>query len=537
VVAGGQAGLGAAPTSAGATACQLKANDFASFLHQGTDPRTGLEPHQERAVDNLVHRVEAGLALWEEQRGTPDLIFRGNQDVKIAFQLFNHATMAEPAYDLLRAEAARRLKQGKSAAYAREIRIFNPTMVSDVKSLLDLEDGEPSHAYEFRPLWSAGGAITRGGAKVGAVCKNIEIRYTSSEIKGLEWTQVVRLEGFVLGFGLSIGDLGGKGKELLKQKQVGSASGPGEWSAPTDPRLQYLAPSFFEGADFTSPSASASANVGPAVAKKDLGSALLIEKGAQRLLWDMKPDWSVISSVELSGDAAAFGDEVTAPNAGAEVSNEFGQTSLEGETSFKKGAWGEIETPVVPANENWVPLHFARLYFDTGAANIELRDFNTVRLVVDAIEKWDQKPAYRGSFFKVEISGCHSQRWEALDDDLQALDEQRDEAGELHGGAMRREGDLLAKKEIENYELALARATNVHAMFSLLLGRVTGGMTAGVKAGSTVAQPTTHESLHPNPYSNVDVDRSVTILVSYQIFSQRGGTNHNTSTLPPVGGW
>ncbi len=496
-----------------------KTNELASFAHLDVDPRSGLQPDQERAVKSFVTMVENALQSWREQRATADLSFKRHSDVAAAFQIFRKATAADRYHGLIWREAARRLQAGTNKSTVREIRMFNPTMLGDLKKMLKVEDPEPSHQYEIQPQWGVSGGPSQGiGVKGGLVTKRVKIRYTNLAIKGMTWTQEVSLSGVQLGFGISTDTKGG---------MSGSISGPGSWDlARHQPQSQYLEPKFFSGAQFTSPGASASANLGPATAKKSLGSALLINKGQHKLLWEKPANWSVIDDVE----AGVSKDNLTeAPKAGAgvEVTNEFGTTETQGEVDFTAGEWGELEGTDPRKSEAWVPLHYAKLFFATGSAALGDEDLKTLDQLLAIIQKWDKKEGYRGSIFKVEISGSHSSKWERYDDELKRLDEKREKKGKLSQKELQREGDLKAAKTIENYELALSRADITHHVFTTKLGWMKDRMVYGVLAKSKVEEPTTHEPIRENPYSNVDEDRSVTIVVSYQIFNPQGQVNWN----------
>lgn len=514
-----------------------KQNEFATYNAYDKDPATGLEPHHERAIDNLVTSVYTAVATWEQQRGTPDLIFKGTNDVKYAFKAFRdfykhddpHTLDGQGGndnnYDLHLYEAGRRMQGSKIPALAREIRIFNVTALIELKDLLGLEDEEPSHTYEFMPIWGVDAGVSGWGVKAGALTKTIKVRYTNSAIPDLSWSQHVKLRGYQLGFAV-----GGK----LKPEVSGSA--PGDWETATDcPRRKYLPPSFFQGADFTSPSMSGSVSIGPASLKKGFGEALLVEKGGERLLWDMPMGAGILDDIEaeagvdgeMLAEAAENNGMDLTPEAGAEAVNEFGSTELDGDLEFTAGEWDEIKNPEKQDNETWVPLHYARVFFETGEAAMYDNDLATVKKVVDAIKQWDKRPGYEGSIFKVDISGCHSQKFEKYDDQLRALDERRDADGELHGADEDKEVVLLAKKGIENYELALERARRTHTVFTTYLGQAEHQLIYGVVGKSEVAEPTTHDPIGANPYGDVDEDRSATILVSYKIFSKNRSVNWN----------
>ncbi len=517
--------LASSPAASTPAPVQRKENEFASFNNVSKDPATGLEAHQERAVDRLVTSVYTAVATWEQQRGTPDLIFKGTNDVKHAFKAFRDIYIADENYELLLREAGRRMQDSKIPALAREVRMFNPTALIELKGLLGLEDAEPSHTYEFCPVWGADGGVSAWGVKAGAVTKTIKVRYTNTEIPELSWTQHVKLRGFQLGFAA-----GGKLKPEV------SGSGPGDWETAEDsPRFKYLPPSFFQGAEFTNPSVSGSVSVGPASLKKGFGEALLVEKGGERLRWDMPMGTGILDDIEaeagvdgeMLAEAAENNGVDYTPEVGAEAVNEFGSTELDGELEFNAGEWAEIENPEKQDNETWVPLHYARVFFDTGEVAMHDDDLATVQQVVNAIKKWDKRPGYEGSIFKVDISGCHSSKFEKYDDQLRALDERRDADGELHGKDLLREYDLLGQKDQENLELAEERARRTHMVFTHYLGQIASQMIYGVLGKSEVAEPTTHDPLGANPYADRDEDRSATILVSYKIFSKNRSVNWN----------
>ncbi len=514
VAAGGSAGLGEAPASASSSARQLKLNEIDTVMGK-IDPKTGLEEAKAELVDKFVQRVQGAVGTWASQRATADLIFHGEGEVDAAFDWFNEKTLGDPDHDRMQRAAAQALQLGKTVAYAQEIRLFNVTMLIKLKSLLGLADVADSHQYQYRPLWGIGGTIGKHGVKVGAIAKDIEIKYTCTAIPGLEWTQVVTLKGWVFGAGFSVGDLADL-KKKKKTKGEGAGSGPGKWSEKKDqaPRRRYLPPAFFDGAGFSSPSGSASVNLGPAVAKKDLGSALLIYKGADQLLWEESMDASLISSAELNMDPAEL-DEFEL-DAGAEVSQESGVTSLSGGTTFKSGEWAEVEDKKDDAKQ-WMPLHGARIFFDTGDSVLRPEDWDTLQKLCALIKQWDDKPKHHGSAFLVTISGCHSQRWKDYDETLRGLDEHRDDDGQLTKRDALREADVLGKKGAENYELALMRAEHTHMVFSMLLGRTAKQLSLNVQANSGFAPPTTHMPHDENRFSNAETDRSVTIGVWYQI--------------------
>lgn len=520
----------------GAASVQKKENEFASFADQRTtggvelDPRTGLQPQQERVLEKFAMMINAALATWEQQRGTPDLIFKQTQMVAIAFDQFRASTATmQRHHDLLWREAARRLSVGTNKATVKEIRMFNPAMLGDLKRMLGVEDVPPSHNFEFKPVWKpfTGAGYSGNGVKAGFVSKRITVRYTNTVIEGLSWTQEVNLEGVQLGIGFSTGGTDGK--------VGGSAGAPGgDWTGLAAPRRQYLPPSFFDGADFTSPSAAVSANLGPAAIKKSLGSALLIRKGSNELLWDMPGNTNLLDfDVEASMEVGAGGsnpiseihEKGLVPGGGAEAVNEFGETSLEGEATFTKGKWGELERED-DSSETWVPLHFARIFFDTGSALLLENDIATIDKVVQAILAWDKKPKYRGSIFKVDISGCHSDQWSEHDGALQEFDEKA-LAGKTTKTDLEREERIEREKREKNQALAQDRAKWVHQFFNMKLGFKKNSLIYGVMGKSKVEEPTTHEPLG-NPYTDLDTDRSVTIMVSYKIFSKNGQVNLNS---------
>lgn len=532
---------------------QCKNNEFESVVDRNVDPRTGLQPHHNKQLNNFVAQVEDALKSWELQRGkSENLRFQREPDIKRAFQMFRKETSADPYKGLIFQEAALRLEFGKNKAYIREIRMFNPTMLWDLKRMLNIEDvidevEEDIHIYEMQPQWGESGGWGLV-AKGGLVSKRIKVRYTNSVIPGLTWTQDVNLYGVQLGLGLSTDDIIKiKGPKPPKGTTGATASGPGGWvKAIAITNQKYLEPNFFNNADFVVDDVSASISLGPATAKKDIGNVLRLEKGGDWILWDSQSgsenqNWSVIDGVEAS--IPEYGDDVhEGPklNAGVGGTHEFGKTETIGETEFEAGEWKDLEHIPKKDSDVWVPLHYARIFFETGSAALKPgRDFSfesfdsegnyaTIDRVINAIYKWDKKEGYRGSIFKVEISGSHSQKWEQFDSKIKEIEEKREKNGELTQQEIKLEGNIKAKKERENYDLALNRAKNVHEVFSIKLGELKNRMVYGVMAQSSdLPAPTTHEPVMENPYSNFNEDRSVTILVSYQIFNSKGQVNWN----------
>lgn len=409
--------------------------------------------------------------------------------------------------------------------------MFNPAMLGDLKRMLGVEDVEASHNFEFKPVWKPinGVGVSGKAVKLGYVSKLISVRYTNGLIEGLSWTQQVALKGVQMGFGLSTG-----GTKSKVGTSVGSPGG--DWVGLLEPKREYLPPSFFDGAEFTSPSASGSVSLGPASIKKSAGSALLIRKGANQLLWDMPGntdilDFEVEAAIEMGADGSNpisdLHKEGLKPEAGVEAVNEVGVTSLDGEAEFTPGEWGELEKQD-KSSEAWVPLHYARIFFDTGSPAVLPNDFTTIDLVVKAILAWDKKPGYRGSIFKVDISGCHSDQWSEHDGALQEFDDKA-LAGKTTKKDLEREEEIERQKREKNRALAQERANRVHMVFTTKLGFKANSLIYGVMGKSDVVEPTTHEPLG-NPYTDLDSDRSVTIMVSYKIFSDQGQVNLNRDT-------
>lgn len=225
-----------------------------------------------------------------------------------------------------------------------------------------------------------------------------------------------------------------------------------------------------------------------------------------------------------------------APGAGAEVVNEVGKASLEGQASFSAGEWGELED-VEYSSQQWVPLHWARIFFDTGSADVLPNDSDTINRVINAIIKWDKKPGYEGSFFKVDIEGCHSPAWAGDDTKLEKIEEKA-RKGTITKKDLELEEQLLAEKNEKNRALALERAQNVRQLFARRLSMSHSRLRYGVLNGSDVAPATIGEPLDDNPYGDMEIDRSVTITVSYKIFSKNAqAANWNRDASDLLAGW
>lgn len=484
------------------------------------DARTGLLPDQEKAVHGFVVAAEMYLSEWKHQRATPNLRFVHGDAMDGLYAAFRDELAADPSFVLAWKEAARRLSLGADRQFVREIRMFAPDMLGDYKRLLAIEDAAESHTYELKADFAAGHSITMEGGKVGRVTRRMKVRYKNSFIAGLSWEQSIELGGFVLGVTLSAG----MGKSHGKHPSHGvSGEPPGEYEAAADqPRATYLAPDFFAGAKYTKPSGGVSGKVGGAVAGVSK-SQLLISKGADKLRWDGP------ASVELSAAIdESIGEEPLEPDAEAEISVESGTSSLVGDVEFHAGKWPSIVYAKESLDETWTPLHMARIYFATGSAELDPKDLATLDALAAEIVERDKLPGYQGSIFKIEVSGSHSQKWDGYDRKLHAYDDK--DADELTDDEREAKDTLERLKAYENEDLAYDRADHAHAALKVKLAGVGSRMVLGVMAASTLDDPTTHEPISDDPYSNKYEERSVLITVSYKL-------NSPTGRVPPPGGW
>jgi hypothetical protein len=165
-------------------------------------------------------------------------------------------------------------------------------------------------------------------------------------------------------------------------------------------------------------------------------------------------------------------------------------------------------------------LHAARIYFPTGKSTIGTEDVKTMRELVDAIHDRDKMPGYEGQIFKIEVSGCHSRKWEGYDDKLKKFDGRDPET--LTAAERKEREELEILKDAENESLAYLRASNASEALKVQLGTLHSRMHLGVMKASTMEAPTTHKPKSPDPYSNLSEERSATIVVSYQLDTPDG---------------
>lgn len=501
------------PTEEAAAAAKARAalrgqGDSAMITANNTarDARTGLLPFEEDAVHAMVVEAERYLAGWADQRQTADLRFAHGDAMAGSFATLRRTLAAGGDLEAAKAEISRRLSAGANKQYVREIRIFAPDMLGDYARLLGLDDPAPSHSYEFMPVFSAGGARSLYGVKIGAQARRIRIRYTNSAIAGLTWEQEVSLGGFVLGFSVSPG--------LAKAGAEVSGEPPGDWTtAANQPCRKYLAPAFFDGADYTRPSAGAAGKLGGGQAGPG-ASQLLISRAGDKLRWDMP------LGVEVEG---GFGDSTlenpVEQDVEAEALIESGTTSTVGELALQPGKWPEVVYHQPAESERWIPLHVARLYYKAGSADLDSQDLATMAKLVDAIHARDKMAGYRGQIFKIEVCGSHSQEWQWYDVALRALD--AIPAASLTEKQRKRREELEVLKTASNEALAYDRASTASDALKVLLGNLEGRMYLGLKLGESIDDPTTHSPIG-DPYSDDYRDRTVLITVSYKLFSPTG---------------
>jgi hypothetical protein len=504
-----------APHSAGDALAQAarKAgkNLFESANDTERDARTGLLPGEEEVVDDLVTRAEKCIRSWETQRGakgTPDLRFKRAGELGEIYQDLPRKFPGPSFVDAYR-EMARRLQLGPNKQYVREIRMFAPDLIKDWADMLGVRDediAEPGHHYEFMPVFAIGGSRGLGGPKAGITTRTIKVRYTCDAIPGLKWEQKVQLTGFVFGFG------GGTG---------GAASGnslsvdfPGGWKEADKAPRRYLAPDFFEGAAYTRPSAGASGSIGPAkVGGAGIGH-LLISNGADKL------DWNLDQGLEIEAGAGISKDSIenpTQPSAELEAVVEGGTAKLVGDATYHPGKWDKVHYETEPVNEEWTVLHAARVHFATGKSELGREDLATLKQVVDAIRDRDKMKGYEGQIFRIEVVGCHSRKWDSLDDELRAFD-----GRELTPDEREKRDELQLIKDAENESLAYMRAFNTTDELRPRVADLENRLHLGVLDKSRMDDPTIETPTDKDPYGNRWQERSATIMVSYQLHTPKG---------------
>jgi hypothetical protein len=498
-------------------------NELGSANYSPRDPRTGLLPSQEKAVAAFVDDAERYLAGWRAQRGTADLRFVDGEQMDNLYREFARMVKTDPTFPLAWLEASKRLRRGANAQFVREIRMFAPDMLSEYGKLLNVEDEEACHQYEVRAEWNRGEAITFWGAKIGASTRHVRIRYTNTKMPGLSWEQEVELTGMLMAINISEALLeGAKPKnadDKVRPKASGSTDAPGGWRmAANAPRAKYLGPDFFEGADYVRPTATATGKLG--LGRAGAGaSQLLLTKGIDKLRWDMPASVRIGAGMSVTpdgkGGASTSLTDSMKPGAELEAGVEVGTSATVGAVDFKAGEWDEEEDLEPVVDETWYPLHYAKLYFPTGEAELDAKDLATLEQLVTEIEKRDKKPGFSGQRFNIRVSGSHSRKWDEYDDELRAL-----QAIPADERTTRQQSELEMYeilKEGENEALALDRATNTTDALWVKLGALRGKLAITTLAKSTMSEPTTHEPLSGDPYGNKRSERSVIVTVNYQL--------------------
>lgn len=492
----------------------ITANDSAR------DARTGLLPDQEKVVHDFVVAAEKYLAAWKDQRGTANLRFAHGEAMDGLYAEFRNQLAADPSFALAWLAAQKRLSRAPNRQFVREIRMFAPDVLGDYRRMLEIEDAAESHHYELKADFAAGHSISMEGGKIGRVTRRMKVRYKNDFIDGLSWEQAIELSGFVLGISLGVG-MGKSHGKGAKHGVSGEAAGDYE-EAEHQPIAKYLAPDFFAGAKYTRPTGGVTGKLGPAAGGVSTGQ-LLITKGADKLRWDSPPAIEMSASFDES-----VAEEPLDPDAEAEMSVESGTSSLVGDVELHKGRWPSIVYGAELHDEEWTPLHMARIYFPTGSAALDTKDLATLEDLADEIAKRDKLPDYKGSIFKIQVSGCHSQKWDEYDDELRAYDAKP--LDELTAKQRKHKEELEVMKLAENQALAYDRAANAREALVVKLGGIEARMCIGVMAAMELDDATTHEPIGDDPYTNKYEERSVLITVSYKL-------NSPTGRVPPPGGW
>ena len=521
-----------------------KTNAVTSIVELDINPVSGLTQSQHGSVETYVAEVTSALGSWEAQRGTADLEFKRAEAISLSTQRFEGRGKDDPDWAVVRKEAGRRLRIGRSAGYVQEIRIFNQGALGDLRSLIGVGDAEDSHVYAMRPIGGITIEANVGAAKGGRVYKEIEIAYSNTLISGFGWKQRVFLKGWMIGAGLSVSALKGlatdKGKgdvpdpSGLDKNLGGSGSPPDLESNPVEatgtPLFHYLAPSFFQGAEFTSPSASAGGSFTVLDAKLNLGAALLIRKDAKDLLFEDNFDPNLTFSGEGSLDVQQLGDLLFddslggvgewGVDAGLDGSVEFGKTERLGALELESGDWGEVEDAAPVARDVWIPLHRAVIYFDHGETELaSAKDLATIERVAGLVYAFhddvDRNPS---KVFKVDVTGSHSQVFAQFDDEIRELEDKRERKGTLSAKDEARIQALQMMKERENKSAAMGRATSTScALINSLHSKSGREEWQNTLAHSDFTPPALREPESRNPYSSSPGDRAASIVVSYQV--------------------
>jgi hypothetical protein len=493
-------------------------NVFESANDVQRDARTGLLPDEEALVHDFVVDSEKHLKTWLAKRGakgSPDLRFEHGGDMASRYAQFRNDFAMKGTFLPAYLEAARRLKTGANKQIVLEIRMFAPDLLGDYAAMLGIDDKDrkPCHHYEFMAEFTGGDALSAWGVKGGLVTRRIRIRYTNSVIQGLSWEQSVELSGFVLGF--SVSDKTGRAKTPREEfKASVSAEPPSGWKPAKEAQAKYLGPDFFDGADYTRPSAGASAKAGMVKAGGSKAH-LLIGKNGNKLSWELPLGFKFSASMSESSLKDGL-------KAGAEVEGviEAGRSSLIGDAEYHPGKWDKLKYTPKPTSDEWIVLHAARVHFATGSSAIGPEDVKTLRRVVEAIHDRDKMKGYEGQIFKIEVSGCHSQIWERYDDKLRKFDGR--DPSTLTEAERKERDELQLLKDAENDSLAYMRATHTSEELKGLLGTLHSRMHLGVMKASTMEAATTHDPTSSDPYSNLASERSATVTVRYQIHTPDG---------------
>ncbi|MEZ4239724.1 MAG: hypothetical protein R3F59_26920 [Myxococcota bacterium] len=309
---------------------------------------------------------------------------------------------------------------------------------------------------------------------------------------------------------------------VCKPWVTGGADLPGSTST-TAPLSKYRPPSWFEDCAAGMVSVSLSESTGVASAE---ASTLYLGKDADTIYFDSELGLSV--KLPVPGEDMLKNKDIDSwkdliPTGSATVTP-LGQASID--TGAVDAEWdlGVIAPEeATPGPENWVLVHMAKFFFETGEAELDDRNYDTVGELMERLMVYDA--THPGAEFMLEVKGGASNRWDSVKRDLERL-KARHERGEIDEAAWAAGVASLAEERATNNELLAAeRAGAVHYAIADALMDMENAHVMEEAIGKSEAGPETIseerlETLGEDEDSDYGKDRAVRVSVFYRVPSK-----------------
>lgn len=480
-----------------------------SFYYDETKLATGLTSREKEVADRLVADAKALVAPWDEARLDPEVAFDPTP-LENAFRGAKREWILETGreFDEIESYVVAELRLTGFEQRLREIRAFHvPSLVSWADAF-GLGPTSRQHVYTIELLegtTGGGGGLCVKGEEIS---RRYKLTYTNPELPELTWSTELWVELGNMGLDTSV----------CKPWITGGSDLPGSTST-TKPQMRYRPPSWFESCPAGMVSVGASEVTGVVGVE---ASTLFLGEDSDTLFFDSELGLSL--KIPAPGEDMLKNKDITSwkdliPSGSATVAAGIAGTDTTAmDSSWDMGEIGTEERSEGP--EDWMLVHVAKLYFETGEGELDGHGYDTIAEIVERMMIYDA--THPGAEFALHIQGGASNLWGSVQSDIDKLVAQR-ERGEIDEETWRqRYWELDAERELNNELLANERAGAVHYALSAALLDM---QSAHIMEEAISKSDTSPETIDPEHLetmgvgedSNYAYDRAVKVSIFYRV--------------------